>query len=85
MYNSGISRSGDVLDLGVENQLVERSGTWFSYKNTRLGQGRENAKQFIAQNPDLLKEIEQGIISKIKAKKAEADTVQKKIKTSDEN
>ncbi len=85
MYNSGISRSGDVLDLGVENQLVERSGTWFSYKNTRLGQGRENSKQFIAQNPDLLKEIEQGIISKIMAKKAEADTVQKKIKTSDEN
>lgn len=78
MYNSGISRAGDVLDLGVENELVERSGTWFSYKETRLGQGRENSKQFIAQNPDLLKEIEQEIINKIAAKKAQAGTAQKK-------
>ncbi|HHT9124662.1 MAG TPA: recombinase RecA [Candidatus Brocadiia bacterium] len=85
MYNSGISRSGDVLDLAVENQVVERSGTWFSYKSNRLGQGRENAKQFIEQNPDLLKEVEQEIIKKIMSKKVEADVFEGKIEASDED
>lgn len=85
MYNSGISRSGDVIDLGVENQVIERSGTWFSYKNNRLGQGRENAKQFIEQNPDLLKEVEQEIIKKIMAKKAEAGITEKKIEAPHED
>lgn len=69
MYNAGISLSGDVLDLAVEHQLVEKSGTWFSYKDTRLGQGRENAKQFIEQNPDMLKELEQEIRNKIISEK----------------
>ena len=65
MFNHGISRAGDIIDLGTENQIVEKSGTWFSYGDIRLGQGRENAKQFIMQKPELLQEIEQAIRKKL--------------------
>jgi recombination protein RecA len=65
MFNSGISRAGDIVDLGVDNQVIEKSGTWFSYGNIRLGQGRENTKQFLNQKPELLQEIEQVIIKKL--------------------
>ncbi|MDR4499552.1 MAG: recombinase RecA, partial [Candidatus Scalindua sp.] len=65
MFNHGISKAGDIIDLGTENQIVEKSGTWFSYGDIRLGQGRENAKQFIAQKPELLQEIEQAIRKKL--------------------
>lgn len=58
MYNQGISREGNVLDVGVREEFVQKSGAWFSYKETRLGQGRENAKQFLRENPDILFEIE---------------------------
>ena len=53
MFNQGISREGDVLDLATERGLVEKSGTWFSFEGTRIGQGRENAKRFLRDNPDL--------------------------------
>jgi recombination protein RecA len=59
MYGEGISREGDLLDQGVEHKIVEKSGTWFSYAGERLGQGRENAKAFLKQNPDLASAIEQ--------------------------
>ena len=58
MYGEGISREGDVLDLGAAQPVVEKSGAWFSYKGDRLGQGRENAKQSLKENPELLKKIE---------------------------
>ena len=58
MYGEGISREGDLLDQGVEHNLVEKSGTWFSYKGERLGQGRENAKTFLKQNPAMASAIE---------------------------
>ncbi len=58
MYGEGISREGDVLDLAVLQRVVEKSGAWFSYKGDRLGQGRENAKQSLKENPELLKRIE---------------------------
>lgn len=64
MYNQGISREGNVLDVGVREEFIQKSGAWFSYKETRLGQGRENAKQFLRENPDILFEIE----SKIRGK-----------------
>ncbi len=64
MFNQGISRSGDVVDLGVEAQIIEKSGTWFSYGEIRLGQGRENTKKFIESKPELLEEIEQAIAKK---------------------
>ena len=69
MFNCGISKAGDVVDLGVDNQIIEKSGTWFSYGNIRLGQGRENTKQFINQKPELLQEIEQAIIKKLETAK----------------
>ncbi len=57
MYDQGISKEGDVLDMGVELGIVEKRGAYFSYNETRLGQGRENAKTFLKENPDLLAEI----------------------------
>jgi recombination protein RecA len=64
MFNQGISWSGDIIDLGVEEQIIEKSGTWFSYGDIRLGQGRENSKKFIDSKPELLQEIEQAIAKK---------------------
>jgi recombination protein RecA len=58
MYGEGISREGDVLDLAVNNNIVEKSGSWFSYKNERIGQGRENAKAFLKENKDIAAKIE---------------------------
>jgi recombination protein RecA len=58
LYGEGISREGDLLDLAVDRKVVEKSGTWFSYGNERLGQGRENAKQFLRENPDICKKLE---------------------------
>ncbi|MEK6630010.1 MAG: DNA recombination/repair protein RecA, partial [Acidobacteriota bacterium] len=58
LYGEGISREGDVLDLAVDRKIVEKSGTWFSFSGERLGQGRENAKQFLKENPDMCQTIE---------------------------
>ena len=59
MYGEGISREGDLVDQGVERNIIEKSGTWFSYAGERLGQGRENAKAFLKQNPQMAAAIEQ--------------------------
>ncbi|HBC95182.1 MAG TPA: DNA recombination/repair protein RecA, partial [Clostridium sp.] len=64
MYNHGISKEGNVLDVGVREGLIQKSGSWFSYKETRLGQGRENAKQFLRENPDISFEVESKIREK---------------------
>jgi recombination protein RecA len=58
MYGEGISREGDLLDLAVEKRIVEKSGAWFAYNGDRLGQGRENAKQFLRDNPEIRQAIE---------------------------
>src|SRR6266853_1147309 len=58
MYGEGISREGDLLDLGVTKEIVEKSGAWFSYKGERIGQGRENVKQFLRENKDIAAKIE---------------------------
>ena len=58
VYGTGISREGLLVDLGVEARVVEKSGAWYSYGETRLGQGRENAKQFLKDNPDIAEEVE---------------------------
>jgi recombination protein RecA len=58
MYGEGISREGDLLDLAVEKRIVEKSGAWFAYNGDRLGQGRENAKQFLKDNPEIRQMIE---------------------------
>ncbi len=58
VYGRGISREGDILDLGVGANLVDKSGTWYSYSGERLGQGRENAKNFLREHPDIMADIE---------------------------
>lgn len=61
MYGMGITHEGDVLDLGVEIGVVSKGGAWYSYGETRLGQGRENAKKFLSENPALLRDIENAV------------------------
>ena len=58
MYGEGISKTGEILDMGVDKGIVEKAGSWFSYNGERLGQGRENAKRFLTENPDAADEIE---------------------------
>ncbi len=67
MFNEGISRSGEILDLGVEKGLIQKSGSWFSYDGNRLAQGRDAAKAVLRDNPDLAEEIENKIMEAIKA------------------
>ncbi|GKX66324.1 recombinase RecA [Inconstantimicrobium mannanitabidum] len=64
MYNEGISRFGNIVDVGVKDEIIQKSGAWFSYGDIRLGQGRENAKQFLKENPDIALEIENMIRTK---------------------
>ena len=61
MYGEGISKSGDLLDLAVDKRIIDKSGAWFAYGGERLGQGRENAKQFLRDNPDIYKTIEERV------------------------
>ena len=61
MYGEGISKNGEIVDLGVSAEIVEKSGSWFSYNEQRIGQGRENVKRFLAENTDIAKEIEDKI------------------------
>ena len=61
MYGQGISKAGEVVDLGVENNVIQKSGSWFSYGETKLGQGRDSVKQLLIDNPEMMEEIEQKI------------------------
>ena len=64
MYGTGISKEGEILDLGVKGEIIEKSGSWFSYKDQRIGQGKENARQFLKDNPAVASEIEKQIRAK---------------------
>src|SRR5947207_5433277 len=64
MYDKGISREGDLLDLALEDKLVDKSGAWINYGDVRLGQGRENAKQYLRDNPALIEEITKKVLEK---------------------
>ncbi|MCX5716791.1 MAG: recombinase RecA [Nitrospirae bacterium] len=68
-FNEGISRAGELVDIGVEKGIIEKSGAWYSYSGSRIGQGRENVKEFLKNNPDTAKEIETKIIDAINARK----------------
>ncbi len=61
MYGKGISKEGNIVDLAVNLDIIDKSGSWFSYKDARIGQGRENVKKYLIENPDLMKEIEDKI------------------------
>ena len=78
VFGEGISRVGDIVDLGVAENIVEKSGAWFSYKNERIGQGRENAKTFLKEHQDIAREIEEKILDRAGIlKKPAADSTQK--------
>jgi recombination protein RecA len=62
LYGEGISKIGEIIDLGVELNLIKKAGSWFSYGDTKLGQGREGVKAILKDNPELLEEIETKII-----------------------
>jgi recombination protein RecA len=64
MYGEGVSKVGEVLDLGVKAGLIEKSGAWFSYDSVRIGQGRENAKLYLKENSDVARRIENAIRGK---------------------
>jgi recombination protein RecA len=70
IHGEGISREGDVIDLAVEKNIVEKSGTWYAYEGQRIGQGRENAKQFIKENPKVLEQMEKEILENFRLAKA---------------
>ncbi len=72
IYGEGISREGDLLDLGTIHAVIEKSGAWFSFKDTRLGQGRENVKKFLRDNSDISKEVEDQVRLKLNLTKEEA-------------
>jgi recombination protein RecA len=72
IYGEGISKEGDLLDLGVAQDLVEKSGSWFSYKGERIGQGRENARQFLKDNPDIRKAVDTELRMRLGLIKADA-------------
>jgi len=65
MYGTGISREGEIIELGVREGLVDKSGSWYSYKGDRIGQGKENARQYLIDNPEISTEIETGIRAKL--------------------
>jgi recombination protein RecA len=65
MYGSGISKEGDILDLAIDNGIVDKAGAWISYNDMRIGQGRENAKQYLRENPEVLEEIENEVMKKL--------------------
>ena len=72
MYGKGISREGEILDMGVKLDIVQKSGAWFSYGETRLGQGRDNSKEFFANNPEITQEVESKIREAMAKKAQEA-------------
>ena len=64
MYGTGISKVGDILDLAASSGIVEKAGAWYAYSNAKIGQGRENSKNFLDANPEMLEEIKQKILVK---------------------
>ncbi len=73
LYGEGISREGEVIDLGVEQGIVQKSGAWYSYGSERIGQGKDNVRQFLKENPQMAQEIEQQIREKLLPKKHTVD------------
>jgi recombination protein RecA len=77
VFGEGISRVGDIVDLGVAENIIDKSGAWFSYKEERIGQGRENAKTFLKEHQDIAREIEEKILERAGILKKPAESTQK--------
>ena len=71
MFGEGISKIGEIIDLGVEHGIIKKSGSWFSYGDTKLAQGRDAVKQLLADNPELAEELEAKIMEALKKKSEE--------------
>jgi recombination protein RecA len=69
MYGSGISREGEIIELGVANGLVEKSGSWYAYKGERIGQGKDNTRVFLQQHPEIARDIEAQLREKLLPKR----------------
>ena len=80
MYGQGISKSGEILDIGVELEIIDKAGSWFSYEGNKLGQGRDTVKSLIEDNPELMAEIEAKIRAKINNPVIASSVVEEKIK-----
>ena len=65
LYNEGISKEGELIDMGVDHGVVKKSGAWYSYSGDRIGQGRDNVRQFLRENPDIAQAIEQTVRSNV--------------------
>ena len=72
MYGEGVSKIGEIIDIGVDYEIIKKSGSWFSYEDTKLGQGRDAVKTILKDNPDLMDELEVKIKDAIKVAKEEA-------------
>ena len=65
IFGEGISREGDVLDLAADNGIIEKSGSWYSYKGDRIGQGRDNSRIFLKENPEVMAQVETDVRAKL--------------------
>jgi recombination protein RecA len=75
LYGHGISREGEIIDIGVRENIIEKSGAWFSYGGERIGQGKENARDFLIQHPEIAVEVEAKVRERLLPKKGGAETV----------
>jgi recombination protein RecA len=78
IYGEGISRAGEIVDLATDLDILEKVGTWYSFGDTRIGQGRENAKAFLKENPEMQAEIERKILGHFKLPKAQQEEQEEK-------
>ena len=77
MFGKGISKTGDLIDLAVKADIVEKSGAWFAYNGSKIGQGRENAKQYLADHPEIMDEIDRRL--RVKFGLVEADAAEESV------
>ena len=88
MYGKGISKTGELIDLGAKAEIVEKAGAWYAYKGEKIGQGRENAKIYLEKNPQVAQEIESAIRAKagLISKKIEGNPIdQEKVKAEEKD
>ena len=83
VYGEGISKAGNILDMAVNMDIIEKSGSWFSYNGDRIGQGRENVKKFLKENPDILDDVEKKVRANFE--KAFQDSLGEELPEVDEN
>lgn len=79
MYGQGISKSGDVLDCAVDAKIIEKAGSWYSFDGNRIGQGRENVKKYLEENPDVMEKVESILLDSLKRKKDDRDNVDEEM------